>query len=469
MKHPSLGLIAVLTVFLAGCEHDCFDIEIRPDGAGFERRLTCWHVSVRDNQETLSPLSPQKLARIGELYSTRESPAEATKQVFSGRFGESTPADVGGAGRYTHFTSSLGSTSSYLERFRGDDDLESRLAIRRQAANQLAGLVAGWMEQEAGRDPQFPRLKQFLDRDLRRDLVNLGVYGWANAMNAGDSKDEDNEFLVRVGLYLGERGYFAPSDVPRLTESIIFGDGTTFFAHVQRLAARKMGVADDQPIPASLAFLGDPNRVKTSLEKYVRSTDLFRERIDRWKIVKKEHPDAEEPSPMRLLADLACRTVAGTDFQLNLGEPRDRLELTLFCGEKPFSTNGRWYETRSAVTWSKTLRPERTLPLVCFAQWSTPDRAFQERHFGTVLLTGTALAQYAIWRQTLKPQEAAEWERFLGGLSPGAKLKASVEGFRFSTDPKHDPDQSDKPPASLADTPRRLILEALKGHETSKQ
>ena len=62
----------------------------------------------------------------------------------------------------------------------------------------------------------------------------------------------------------------------------------------------------------------------------------------------------------------------------------------------------------------------------------------------------------------LTPEEARQWDQFLGGLKPGPGLAAGVKTFRFSTDPQADPNKPDEQqPASLADAPRRLILEAL--------
>ena len=175
MKLSLLRCSVILVVFLAGCPHDCYEVEVRPAGRTFHRKLTCWHASGQ-NDKDVQPLSAEQLAQIGRLYPKQAAPDDAKKQVFSGQFSDQTPADVGGAGYYTHFTSPLGSASCYVERFRGNDDLESQLSQHRQAADQLADLVVGWLTAEVGRDPNFPRLKKFLDEDLRRDLKNLGLY-----------------------------------------------------------------------------------------------------------------------------------------------------------------------------------------------------------------------------------------------------------------------------------------------------
>jgi len=95
----------------------------------------------------------------------------------------------------------------------------------------------------------------------------------------------------------------------------------------------------DSPVTA---FLGDPEQLAASLDKYVRSTDLFRQRVAQWRAEKKDTPDATEPGSGQLLFDLAAQTVVGHNFELRLALPSDSLTLRLVCGQKPYSTNGGW-------------------------------------------------------------------------------------------------------------------------------
>ncbi|MGD0899313.1 MAG: hypothetical protein ABR915_15865 [Thermoguttaceae bacterium] len=65
---------AVLSVLLGGClsEHDCFQIEVKPEGEAFQRKLTCWHVGgpggPPGDNKSIRPLGPAQVARIGSLY-----------------------------------------------------------------------------------------------------------------------------------------------------------------------------------------------------------------------------------------------------------------------------------------------------------------------------------------------------------------------------------------------------------------
>ena len=301
--------------------------------------------------------------------------------------------------------SSLGSTSSYIERFGGDDDLAAQLSKRRQSADALADLLAGWMTAELGQDPRFPQLKKVLDEDLRRDLRNLAIYVWAYQVTEDLQTPPNGEFLVRAGEYFCERGYFSPPEIPLLVRALSDGDPKPLLRHIQRFLAEKMGIAKGQPIPASLDFLGGLPRLQASLVKYARSDESLRKRLAASKTRKKDKAgsktvvsaEEDEEAITELFAETALDMVG---FQLNLfGGSTGALDLKLSCAERPYATNGKWDEKHAALTWSKTLDADRKMPVVCFSLWSAPDVSFQKAHFGKLLLTGEGLAEYAIWRR----------------------------------------------------------------------
>lgn len=464
MKASHFCTVLAMTVAMAGCEHDRFVVEVRPDGQGFQRKLTCWHVSGEGGKD-IRPLAKEKLDRIGKLFQTTETIEDGKKNVFTGPFTDKTPADVGGAGSYTRWTSPLGGTFSYVERFRGNDDLESSLAKRRAAADTLADLAIGWFESQLGPGPETERLKKFLDEEFRQDLKNVAIYGWTAEAVEGYKQDSQGEFLLRVGQYLYERGYLSPGDMPGLARAVLGDDPAPLLRHVQRLVAGKMGIAADGPLPESVAVLSDEKRLRASWQKYLEGTDLFKRRLKKWEEDRKTQPDAARPSPEDLLIELVGDLV----FRIRVFEEDDVVELKLFCEEKPYATNGQWDEGSTAVSWSRTMGKYAPLPVFCFALWSRPDRDFQQSHFGKVLLGGAELAEYVLWYRGLGLEEAKEWDRLIAGCQPGTDLKAVVEAFRFSSDPGPDPRKPDQRPASLADTPRRLILGQLQPDEDKKQ
>ena len=240
MRRLLLACVAFFPVVLNGClfDHDCFQIEIKPEGDAYQRTLTCWHVGGQDNK-LISSLRASQIAQTDKLYAKPPTRKDGRKYVFAGRFHESTPNDVGGAGSYTHFASSLGSASCYVERFRGDDDLASQVSKRLEKANRLADILAGWMSAELGNDPNFPRLKTFLDVDLRRDLRNLAVYACAGGVTSDAQSDSGHEWLLRAAQYFSERGYFSPREVPSLARAFNDWDSKPLLCHIQRLLCAK--------------------------------------------------------------------------------------------------------------------------------------------------------------------------------------------------------------------------------------
>ncbi len=100
-KHSYLKFV-ILLVFIAGCEKYKYCIEMEPCDEGVQRKLIC-----PDN------LSEDERESIAKLYEKRIG-----SNIFSGRFKENLPNDIGGAGFYTTFSTSMGQMITYSERFK---------------------------------------------------------------------------------------------------------------------------------------------------------------------------------------------------------------------------------------------------------------------------------------------------------------------------------------------------------------
>ncbi len=419
------------------------------------------------------------------FYGRPPATGPAGRQVFLAAFDADLPSDVGGAGSYARFATPLGTLWTYTERFRGHADLgpgkeqlESDLAGQRAAADHLVDLISGWLQQEIGQDPAFPRLRQFLDKDLRANLKGLLLLGWAHHVSsAGNVGDE--ELAARGVQYLIERGYLTMTDVPAVARLELSNDSRRLLALAQRLLARKMGVSDREPIPASLGFLSDPNRAGKAFASYVAKTEFFQKRLEAWKQrqagkpaaktaaapgavaappAAPAQPDADdpEPTPDGILMDLLDDMI-GDWLDLQTMSAPDTLSVKLHCGVEPLVSNGEWDEEAKTVGWSAELKTRRLLPQFCFAVWCRPNEAAQKEHFGGLVLEGEDLAEYAMWYCGLTRGEAQEWDRFVATLRAGGNWKAALEKFRFTSDPKPDP-ANPKTSESLADEPRALIL-----------
>jgi hypothetical protein len=261
-------LLAAITLLVTGCPHNDYTVQLEPQGQSIDRTLIFYRVDGTNATTGLpnyQPFDTNELSLITAQYPANTLTNDGDHHVIHGRFRDRLPADVGGAGTYTNLATSLGNAGFYMERFRGDDDLATAFEKRFKAADQLTDLLVGWSRAQLGHEPGYPQLHQFLDVDFRRDLKNGGAYWWEGLFVNSRETNVNEEFAVRFGQYLFERGYFKLSEIPRLEDDLAENDFAPVFRWNQRLVARKMGVPDSEPIPASLAFLADGPAMSASL------------------------------------------------------------------------------------------------------------------------------------------------------------------------------------------------------------
>jgi hypothetical protein len=444
---------AILALFTSGCTRDLYLLEITPDGDGFQRQLTAWRLKSSSDEDPsgIGPIDAEQVTRLEQVYGSSKVIEDGKKHFFSGRFSGKMPADIGGYGRWMRYESPLGTVTSYSERFRGSDDLEQQLVERRAAVDRFIDLAIGWLRSEMGDAPEFARVEPFLNETLRHDLKNIAVYAWTHQLVEPYRDGAPQEFMHRMWQYCEERDYLRRNDLPRWMIAVATFEQhpQRFLQMVQRTIARKIGAADDQPIPPALEFLADAERVQRSLADFLRRTDEYQSGLEKWRT---EHPDAsdeEVPSEFQLVGEaIFVPIVLGTSLSGGV----DELEVRLNSGREPFQTNGQWDAPAGRVEWKHRL-DNNPLPAFSYAVWSEPDAGAQQTHFGRVLLTGEKLAEYALWHNGLDADEAKAWNEFLGSCAPDQQLRTRIEGFRF---PGETGDS-----APLSDTPRALLLEAL--------
>jgi hypothetical protein len=439
MNRTYWGLV-VFTVLLAGCIKNNYDLTLTPTGDQMQRELTCW----RDDNNKLMNFPDDELKRICEAYRRPVPAVEPKKYTFSGSFTEKMPADLGGAGWYLHFSSEMGRTFGYMERFRGNDNLNASLAEMHQAGDKLVDLLLGWLRTELGRDPNFDKLENFCNGDFRRDIKNLSVYSWVGQSVAQYNDQAAPEMYLRGFQYLTERGYFNPKDTPALVT--VFGSGANdnFLLLTQKLVAQKMGYDPNKKLPGSLAFLEDTDRAKESFEKYLSGTPEYQKLLTDWERQKKTQKDAPKPDPETVMENLLVKAAG-----LESTDP-GVLKAKLVCATQPFDTNGQWDKEKKAVTWTKQIEPRKALlPTFLYAAWSLPDEPFQKEHFGKIVLDNQKLAEYCLWRKNLKENQAAEWDAFILSLRPDKNLPEKLNAFHFSDEPKPNPG-APKPAGSAA-------------------
>lgn len=461
-RHITWWLATLVALGIAGCETQHYEITMTPNGQTVQRELTFWRERTANQKSEVVAFPDDELASIAAAYEVSIPAEKASKHKFIKAFSGALPNDLGGSGSYTHWNTSLGSVSAYVERVRGNDDLLADVETRQQAANRLADLLTGWLAAELEGEAGFAELHEFLDQQLRRDLNNLSLYSWGFGVNSDHEEAARTEWLVRVGQYLVERSYFTPDQLPMLARAVReAGQGrpASLLTIVQRFAAAKMGVAADQPIPAGLAFLADTGVLELSVNDALRQTEEFQQLLEVWNRERGDNPDAEAPEPNAVIGELAARAFLpaipfGRSHQLSV-----KVALTA----APFSTNGQWDAETRQVHWSRDIlagdEQRAGFPTILYAVWSSPDGPAQREHFGRIVLEGEQLSNYALWYCGLSLQEAKEWDGFISKLRPSDDLTERLRAFRFSDEPPVREGQEET--GDLAATPRELILLGL--------
>ena len=425
--------MALLCVVVTGCPHNDYTVELKPTASAVERTLTFYQADGGTNGvPNFIDFSTNKLADITRVYPPDAVKPDGKRFVATGAFAGSMPNDVGGAGFYTNLITSLGSTGFYLERFRGNDDVAGRTEEKFRTADKITDLVVGWALSEFGRERGWKNLRKFLEENFRHDLKNAGLYIWTGEVCALSDTNAPEEFVARFVQYLLERGYLLLSDAPALyscsIDSIFTdgGDQTALLRLIQRLAAEKMGNPASAPLPKSFAVLADSAALKTSWSNYLAMTDLYRAKVKEWEHEKKTDPKLERPKP----GEVVLKDLFGQSGNFGGGGSADHLTVKLALNRAPDHSNGKWQDGK--VVWDASLEPDRALPVLCYARWSSPGEPWQTAHFGKVILDGDDLAQYCLWQNGLDAKTAGAWENFLAKLQPGDELKAKLVTFKFN-------------------------------------
>ncbi|MFT5467743.1 MAG: hypothetical protein ACI8UO_002850 [Verrucomicrobiales bacterium] len=440
MKRISLILAALASsLLLTACPHNEYTVIIKPDGDGLNRTLQCQRSEVDENgKRKVLEFPEDELGALEALYTNHEVDQETQLHTFRGRVATSTPSDVGGAGYFFREETSMGSVSTYTERFRGEDDQWGQFQKRVKSADQFTDLLIGWFESELTEEPGFEQLREFLDQRFRHDLKNLSFLGQILPFGDDDADDDAmREYVARIELYLHERGYFSKEEASKLSRVFQGTAGDTEILElVGASIARRMGIPwipSVNSLPAALDFLKDEERLAASLESYMLGTEFYRLELEAWKKENSGEPNAEPPNASEMFWELGINTFIDCD-SIGTGSDTAELNVRLELPVTPIATNGEWDEESGAVIWEASIQANESgeLPTLCHAAWSVPDEAFQKARFGKVLLTGESLKDYVLWRLGLSASHAEEWEAFLAKLTPGESLIPMLEGFRFS-------------------------------------
>ncbi|TFG89050.1 MAG: hypothetical protein E4H18_00975 [Hyphomicrobiales bacterium] len=437
-------LLMLLLVGLTSCDHNVYQIRLVPKDDGFSRELTAWRTS--GGEEGIGTLPEEELKEIVKHYPAAKPDSRAVKHNFAGTFTDKTPADVGGAGWLLHHTCRMGTAWRYVERFRGNPDVAGTLARATQAIDRISDMLIGWLGQEFGGHKDLAKLSKFIDTELRADLKNVAVYAWLSNNTSGQTwlaKEDRGEQLekemhARILHFVAERGYLRAEDVPLLarTAGMLSDDEAMDQAirSIVKLFFAKAGLPESELIGGLASLFAKPEAAKASVERYLATTAEYKALLAEWRKAPPDGPETRpaEPDPMDVLAELGKGLI-----EIEFGDTTDELHLSLAAAEAPFDTNGLWDPKAHEVRWDGRLTARQKLtaklPAICYAYWSKPATAFQQKHFGKILLEGKPLADYCLWRSGLSAEEGAEWDAFIDRLQPGKGLRGALESFGVTT------------------------------------
>ncbi len=471
-----LAISAVAAI--VGCSRNVYEVEMRPNGDAIERDITTWREDTGNVRlegapeskpgENIQAISLAELQRIAGYYGEAVPFPTAKKHRFSDEFRGALPNDIGGAGSFTRWQSSLGDLYVYVERARGNDDLVADLDARRAAFDRLVDILIGWLDQELKDDPIAPKLHALLDGPVRRDVSNLLLDAWSTAAaHRNQSLDGQDavlhDYLFRSSQYLIERDYFAPDDMPHivrvLQETTEPERNEQLLAIISAAAARKLKLEDDEQLAGLMALLGDQTRLERTLVAYIETTPEFAQKVIVSRVMAALGMPAREVNAGDVGGDFLFQIL-----RMNLLTPSDRLRAKLHVAVPPAATNGRYDADAGTVTWERAIEPADAefagFPQLLFAAWAEPNEAEQTRHFGKVILRDEPLARYVFWHRGLIDAEQILWSQFLDTLRPGAGMQQSVSTFRFPADAT----KADEEAGDLAQTARNLLLDAMKQH-----
>lgn len=446
-----------LLVLAAGCSSRYrYEITIRPadegvarsagGAAAFERTITFWKSS--GSNAAIQEFPKADLDRIAAAYGATAPAKLDQKHTFSRAFTGKMPAEIENSGTLSRWVSPFGTATLYMERFGGNDDVFGQFEKRKKAVDRLADLVIDWLESELGREPNWPKLRLFLDTDLRRDIQNLSALmlvasGEEDSLTMRPAKpesssaDAEETMLFRALQYLTERGYLEARDLPALVASME-DHGSLAMQWGERFLREKLELAENAPRPAGLAFLADSETLLQSLDRYLRATPEYKKLEEEWEARRKENPDEPQPEG----ADVLNEPFRDAFFSIRLFEDSTEVSVTLHCPVPPYATNGSWDQAKGAIHWNTLQNGDTGLPTFFFANWAEPNTKAQVARFGKEILVGQALGEYVLWYAGLGPDLAAEWDAFLASLEPGPDLVGRIETFRFKSDPAPAPDDA---------------------------
>ena len=409
----------LLLLVVVSCQRKRFDVVMQLTDNGVQRSVSTWAEETVDSnghsEERIIPLEESGSNGLAAVYGPPEQLPDGRTR-YAHEFTGDLPTDLAD-GPFHNFAraqvirSPLGVTVSYVERMPGQTDM---LAVARAAQESCDQLIAAWIAY-AAQQPEFREspdklalLKSFLEKDLRADMLNLGLtlwleYGAAEAYESADTSTNgaspEQRMIARSAAFLLERGYVRTGDTVGLADNTL-----AISRGVARRIADELGYPADAPLPPSLAAFADG---KISIEN-ITSSGLT--------ALGKTDADLSTNATL-IIGDFVAETPKGQVTWMNV--PHQPV------------TNGTWDAKTQSIVWQTKYHEGAQLPEVLVANFTVPQTEFLNEHFGNALSVDT-VGKFNTWYATLTAKQQTVTSAFCTNLKPGPTLRADILRFDLS-------------------------------------
>ena len=405
-------LLCLPFIFLTGCIETRYELEMSADGEKLKRKISVKSNFVERNAKFSA--SEDEVQLLATAYGKDFPKKEMKPTVFENEFVGKTPTGIGGAGFFVNWDSNFGATTAYIERFRGSDDFAEQLRLRRESVDVLVDHVVAWLKAETKGEvlhDDVVSLLNFAETQFRKDLHNVSIYLWhARTADTGES-------LSRLGLYLLERGWIKPEQLPEFFnfKSNSEGSQKKNFELAMKLICQPRDL-DPVVIRKAIPALNNATALEKSFAAFMESTNDFKAFKKRM-----EQQTEQAATGSGYLGELMTKAFLWSPLF-----SRVSVDITFDSPVEPLFTNGEWDNGSKRLTWSHGIlgRGEgKFSPTdLSFAYWAKPDQAAQQKQFGQVIFKGFELIRYCAWYDQLGEANQQKWKEVLATIEPGEQF-----------------------------------------------
>jgi hypothetical protein len=418
----------------AGCDSNVYTVELNATADGLDRHLSAYNESDRSRNR----LTDAELEKIAAAYPAGGVDTKPTVAHFHGVFKGRLPNDVGGAGSFEQWKTTLGTAAIYLERIRGDDDVLRNVEQQKAAADWWCDQIAHILAAELPNDPAAVKLQQFVRGPMRRDVANLTLICWARQFAREDEAVQlGGVIAAQCGQYLIERDYITLDQLPEFRESLEHEGwpAESIVRLLRPVLARKVPLAEGESWQALEQLLADRERLQEAFLQAVQTTNEFKTRFQQAAKEAMAAGRSEQSAQMfagKVGLEQALKLLA-------VGNPLhrdDQFNVVLKMDAAPLQTNGVWNAAKHSVSWKMT-SPARDASSsyssgILYAVWATPNPDAQLKHLGRITLTGQELIDYCWWHAGLTDAQRQAWDKMLETIGPQRDDQSRLERFRFA-------------------------------------